>query len=178
MTTIIIIIHVTVSIVLIFTVLLQAGKGAEMGAAFGGSSKTIFGPRGAAGPLAKVTIGAAGLFMLTSLYLTWASNRPSVPGPGSQMPVSGQGAPGVPPTPPIQPAQPGAPAPGRPGQVTKTVEIPLVPVQPGGEQSAPVTPAGGGAQAPTEPPRGGASIPPAPTRGGAPAPAAPSGGPK
>ncbi len=70
MTTIVYIIHTIVSLMLIIIVLLQAGKGAEMGAAFGGASKTVFGPRGAAGPLAKITVGAAVIFMLTSIYLT------------------------------------------------------------------------------------------------------------
>ena len=163
--------------VLIFTVLLQTGKGAEMGAAFGGSSKTVFGPRGAAGPLAKVTIAAAGLFMLTSLYLTWASNRPSVPGPGGgQMPVSGQGAPTTPPTVPTPPIQPAMPTSGVPRSVTKTVEIPLVPVQGGGGGSAPVVPAGGGAKIPAVPSGGGASAPPAPAGGGASTPATPPAG--
>lgn len=73
MTTIVYIIHTIVSLMLIIIVLLQAGKGAEMGAAFGGASKTVFGPRGAAGPLAKITVGAAVIFMLTSIYLTRAS---------------------------------------------------------------------------------------------------------
>jgi len=73
--TFVLILHVLVALVMILVVLLQAGKGAEMGAAFGGTSKTLFGPRGAAGPLAKVTAVAAVLFMLTSLYLTWASKH-------------------------------------------------------------------------------------------------------
>jgi len=168
LTTIVLLVHVAVCVVLIFTVLLQTGKGAEMGAAFGGSSKTVFGPRGAAGPLAKVTIAAAGLFMLTSLYLTWASNRPNIPMPGSQMPA-GQNVP----TPPVQPA---VPTPGVPRSTTKTVEIPLMPVQEGGGKSVPVAPAGGGAQTPAVPSGGGASNPPAPPGGGASTPATPPAG--
>lgn len=66
------ILHVLASVTMILVVLLQTGKGAELGAAFGGASKAVFGPRGAAGPLAKVTVAAAVLFMLTSLYLTYA----------------------------------------------------------------------------------------------------------
>ncbi|MBP1699906.1 MAG: Preprotein translocase SecG subunit, partial [Deltaproteobacteria bacterium] len=44
--TIIIVLHILVCIALILIVLLQAGKGAEMGAAFGGASQTIFGSAG------------------------------------------------------------------------------------------------------------------------------------
>lgn len=74
----IITIHVLVCIILMGVVLLQAGKGAEMGAAFGGSSQTIFGSRGAATFLSKVTVGAAVLFMVTSLTLSIMSRERSV----------------------------------------------------------------------------------------------------
>jgi preprotein translocase subunit SecG len=73
--TIIIVLHVLVCIALILIVLLQAGKGAEMGAAFGGASQTIFGSAGAMGFLSKLTTIAAVIFMLTSLLLTFASTR-------------------------------------------------------------------------------------------------------
>jgi len=63
------IIHVIVCLMLIAIVLLQSGKGAEMGAAFGGSSQTIFGSRGAATFLSKLTTVAAIAFMITSLTL-------------------------------------------------------------------------------------------------------------
>ena len=70
MYTLMIIIHVIVSLALILIVLLQTGKGAEMGAGFGGgSNQTIFGSRGAATFLSKITTGAAVMFMLTSLSL-------------------------------------------------------------------------------------------------------------
>lgn len=54
---------------LIFIVLIQSGKGAELGAAFGGSSQTLFGARGAATFFSKMTTIAAVVFMLTSLTL-------------------------------------------------------------------------------------------------------------
>ncbi|MBN2419118.1 MAG: preprotein translocase subunit SecG [Deltaproteobacteria bacterium] len=63
------IIHVVVCIALIFIVLLQKGKGADMGAAFGGSSQAVFGGAGASSFLSKVTTTAAVVFMLTSLLL-------------------------------------------------------------------------------------------------------------
>jgi len=59
-------------------VLLQTGKGADMGAAFGGgSSQTLFGSTGASTFLSKATTVAAVVFMLTSLILAYLSgNRP------------------------------------------------------------------------------------------------------
>ena len=63
-----ILIHVFVCIALIMIVLLQTGKGADMGAAFGGgSSQTLFGSTGASTFLSKATTAAAVIFMLTSL---------------------------------------------------------------------------------------------------------------
>ncbi len=69
MTTVLLIIHVFVCVFLILLVLLQSGKGAEIGAAFGGSSQTLFGSRGAATFLNKITTAVAIVFMLTSLSL-------------------------------------------------------------------------------------------------------------
>lgn len=72
--------HVIVCILLILVILLQAGKGAEMGATFGvGSSSTVFGPRGPTPFLAKVTVGAAVIFMATSLVLTLFASRHKLP---------------------------------------------------------------------------------------------------
>ena len=64
-----VILHLTVCFLMIAAILLQAGKGAEIGAAFGGSSQTVFGSRGPGTFLSKVTVGAAIIFMLTSLGL-------------------------------------------------------------------------------------------------------------
>ena len=63
------IIHIIVCLFLIFIILIQSSKGAEMGAAFGGSSQTLFGSRGAATFMNKLTTGVAITFMLTSLLL-------------------------------------------------------------------------------------------------------------
>ena len=66
------VLHVFVCIFLIAVVLLQRGKGAEMGAVFGGgASSTVFGSRGAGTFLSKLTTGCAILFMLTSLSLSY-----------------------------------------------------------------------------------------------------------
>jgi preprotein translocase subunit SecG len=75
MATFILLIHVLTCLFLILVVLLQSGKGAEMGAAFGGSSQTLFGSRGAATFLNKLTTVAAVVFMLTSLTLTMVTTK-------------------------------------------------------------------------------------------------------
>lgn len=62
-------IHITAAVILVLTVLLQAGKGSGMGAAFGGSSGTVFGARGPATLISKITCAAAVIFMITSLNL-------------------------------------------------------------------------------------------------------------
>ena len=72
----IIIVHVVVSIALILIVLLQTGKGAEMGAAFGGSSQTVFGGAGPAPFLGRITTIAAVVFLITSLSLAYLSANP------------------------------------------------------------------------------------------------------
>ncbi len=69
--------HIFVCVALVLIVLLQAGKGASMGAAFGGASQTIFGSPGAAGFLTKITTVAAILFMMTSIFLTILSTQRS-----------------------------------------------------------------------------------------------------
>ena len=69
------VIHVIVSIGLILVVLLQTGKGAEVGAVFGGSSATIFGSSGAGNFLTKLTSGMAIVFMFTSLALGYFAGR-------------------------------------------------------------------------------------------------------
>jgi preprotein translocase subunit SecG len=76
MSTILIIVHVIVCVALIMIVLLQTGKGADMGAAFGGGgSQTLFGSTGASTFLSKATTGAAIIFMLTSLALAYLSSH-------------------------------------------------------------------------------------------------------
>ena len=67
---ILIMVHTCVCVALILIVLLQRGKGADMGAAFGGSSQAIFGSGGATSFLQKITTAAAIIFMLTSLGLS------------------------------------------------------------------------------------------------------------
>jgi len=67
--------HVMVCVVLVVAVLIQHGKGADIGAVFGGgASNTVFGSRGAGNFLTKLTTGAAILFMVTSLSLSYLAN--------------------------------------------------------------------------------------------------------
>lgn len=72
---IIILVHISVCVALILIVLLQRGKGSDMGAAFGGSSQAIFGSRGATTFLHKITAAIAIIFMLTSLSLAFLFGR-------------------------------------------------------------------------------------------------------
>ena len=77
MTTLIIVLHVIVCVALIMIVLLQTGKGADMGAAFGGgASQTLFGSTGASTFLSKATTIAAIIFMITSLTLAYITAGP------------------------------------------------------------------------------------------------------
>lgn len=62
--------HIFICLFLIGVILLQAGKGADIGAVFGGASQTLFGGRGPATFLNKLTIVVSVLFLLTSVWLT------------------------------------------------------------------------------------------------------------
>jgi preprotein translocase subunit SecG len=74
MTTVLVVIHLLICFFLIAVVLLQGGKGAELGSTFGGgSSQTLFGGRGAATFMNKMTTVIAIAFMVTSLILTVVS---------------------------------------------------------------------------------------------------------
>lgn len=103
---ILLVLHVLVCIALIALVVLQRGKGAEAGAAFGGgASQTVFGSRGAGTFLIKITGSLAALFFITSIglnYLTSVRSRSvtplagipvSTPKPEQTIPVSNSGLP-------------------------------------------------------------------------------------
>jgi preprotein translocase subunit SecG len=102
--------HTLVCLAIIGIVLLQAGKGADIGSAFGGGgSQAVFGSMGTPTILGKITTVVAILFMITSFSLAKLSSRalsvvpanapaPTAPAPGAETP--GQGAPA---TPPAQP---------------------------------------------------------------------------
>lgn len=77
-TTIILVIHIFTTIALITLVMLQTGKGAEAGAAFGGgASSTVFGSQGAGSFLTRTTAILATVFFITSLSLAYLSGRVS-----------------------------------------------------------------------------------------------------
>jgi preprotein translocase subunit SecG len=75
-------VHVLVALSIIFLVLLQHGKGADMGAAFGsGSSGSLFGATGSANFLSRITAALAAVFFLTSLGLAYvATHKPQTGG--------------------------------------------------------------------------------------------------
>ena len=145
--------HILVSLALIVIVLLQSGKGAEMGASFGsGGSQSVFGAGGGNTFMSKLTTSAAIIFMLTSLTLAYLGGKT---GTSSIMPSKGVA--------PKPAAMPGKPAPGAPA-------APGSPMG-GAVPAQPATPAPQGAAAPAQ-----KSIPAqtAPTAPAAAKPAAPA----
>lgn len=113
MHTVLLIFHIIIAIALVALVLVQRGKGADMGAAFGsGASGTLFGSRGSASFLTRATAVLATLFFITSLSLAFLFNQKSevksvtdmhVPAP-MQAPA-GEGKPAAPADVPALPKQ-------------------------------------------------------------------------
>lgn len=116
-----VVVHVIVSIILVLVVLVQSGKGAELGAAFGGIGQSTFG-RGQYTFIAKVTTALAAIFMVTSLTLSLiageGTSRQSLLAPGStRAPAPAASAPTpVPATPAATPAAPALPQTAAPAQ--------------------------------------------------------------
>jgi preprotein translocase subunit SecG len=73
MVTILTIIHIMVCIFLVSIVLLQHGKGADIGATFGGGGESLFGTEGPVPIMNKITTAVAVLFMVTSISLAYIS---------------------------------------------------------------------------------------------------------
>jgi len=119
--------HIFVSIAMIGIVLIQSGKGAEMGASFGaGGSQTVFGASGGNTFMNRLTTGAAILFMLTSLTLAHLSSSGSS---SSIMPSKSAPAAPAAPTPGTAPAQSPA-APAAPAQAPAApAQAPAAPVK-------------------------------------------------
>jgi preprotein translocase subunit SecG len=159
--------HVIVSLALIAIVLLQTGKGAEMGAALRGSSQTLFGGTGGTTFLGKLTTGAAVAFMLTCLLLNilttgpgpsrslmedapvQAPSGPSIPQP---RPVPGPDAPPALPSPAPAPDAAAPTAPGSQSSVRPPVATAesVVPASAPAQQSSTATPAKASEQAPAK----------------------------
>ncbi len=149
------VLHVLVCVVLVVVVLLQRGKGAEIGAVFGGgASGSLFGSRGAGNFLTKLTSGAAMVFMFTSFYLAYlamSSERSSIYDADAAPPPSAAAS------------QPSATAPA--GGSGDFVEVPAAGEA---EQAAPTTqgtePPGPGSDAPSADSSGPREIPSVPTQ--------------
>ncbi len=121
--TLILVAHLLVAIGICGFVLLQHGKGADMGAAFGsGASGSVFGAAGSANFLSRTTAVLAALFFLTSLGLTWFATTRSAPQGVMQQGIVEKTAPKASdvPAPPSTPA--GAPAEAPAG--SKSGEVP------------------------------------------------------
>lgn len=94
--TLILTLHVIVALGIIFLVLLQHGKGADMGAAFGGgSSGSLFGATGSANFLSRTTAALAVVFFLTSLGLAYVATHKPKTGGSVMQDMSSQPAPAV-----------------------------------------------------------------------------------
>lgn len=97
------IIHVIIAIGLILIVLLQTGRGSDIGAAFGGgSSQTLFGSSGSSSFMTKLTTIGAVVFMVTSLVLAYSYSRKGI----TVRAVPAQTEQSVPAPAPVQPAAP------------------------------------------------------------------------
>ena len=105
--TLLIVFQVISALAVILLVLLQQGKGADMGAAFGsGSSGSLFGASGSANFLSHTTAVFAAIFFICTLGITWLGNKKEV-APGV---LSGTVAPVVAPAAPVQdPTKPTVP---------------------------------------------------------------------
>ena len=79
MASVLLVIHVLAAVAIIVLVLMQQGRGADMGAAFGGGSQTLFGSRGSANFLSRVTGLLAAVFFVTSLTLAYMYSKSSQP---------------------------------------------------------------------------------------------------
>jgi preprotein translocase subunit SecG len=120
MHTLVIVLHVLAAVSIVVLVLLQHGKGADMGAAFGsGSAGSLFGSSGAANFLSRSTGILAAVFFVTSLGLTFLTASPSKSGGVTQSIKTDSGKPA---------SQPAAPAPSAPAPSgdpsSKSSEIP------------------------------------------------------
>jgi len=121
MQTLVLVLHILAAVGIVVLVLLQHGKGADMGAAFGsGSAGSLFGSAGAANFLSRTTAVLAAVFFATSLGLTYFSAAPHMTG-GVTQSIEAPAAPKA----DAKPAAPAssAPAPAAPVE-TKPGEIP------------------------------------------------------
>jgi preprotein translocase subunit SecG len=141
MYTLVVVFHVLACMALILIVLLQTGKGAEMGAAFGGASQTLFGGGGGATFLGKLTTGAAIAFMITCLGLTYLSAGPQTKSVMEDVPVAKTEGPLLPDARPIQPgAEPPAAPQTAPNPAVTPVPAPVEKPAPQAQESTQAQP--------------------------------------
>ncbi len=143
-TTLLTVLQVVSAITVIGLVLLQQGKGADMGAAFGsGSSGSVFGASGSANFLSHTTAIFATIFFLSTLGLTWVGNKKTtVPGvlSGSTLPAAGDVPVPVAPT-TADAAKNSSPATSAPKAATSTAAPPVAPnTAPANDSGKPVVP--------------------------------------
>ena len=132
LTNILLIAHLIVAVAIVILVLLQQGKGSDMGAAFGGgSSQSLFGARGSANFLSRSTSILVTVFFLSSLTLAYfytrQSDSTSVTA-DSSVTDSAQSAAAVPDAPELQPDVPTEPQPA--GDAPDVPAVPAVPAAP------------------------------------------------
>jgi preprotein translocase subunit SecG len=130
---IVLLIHIFAAVCIVALVLIQQGKGASVGAAFGsGASQTVFGSRGSGSFLFRLTLGLAAIFFCTSLAMNYMATRsykqerglslPMMPAPAkSAAPVSA--APAV-----TAPTAPATSVPAATEPVVPNVTVPGMPI--------------------------------------------------
>ena len=79
MASVLLVVHVLAAVAIVVLVLMQQGRGADMGAAFGGGSQTLFGARGSANFLTRITGLLAAVFFVTSLTLAYLYGKGTRP---------------------------------------------------------------------------------------------------
>ena len=140
MFTVLLVVQILSSLSIISLVLLQQGKGADMGSAFGsGSAGSLFGATGAANFLSRATKWAAVVFFISTIGLAYVSNRGTKGQDTGIMSNFTQTAPAPAPAgsavPGLVPAVPGAAA------VPGASSVPAVPVAPAASSAIPAAPA-------------------------------------
>jgi preprotein translocase subunit SecG len=114
---VLIIVHVLACFGIIGIVLLQSGKGADIGSAFGGAgSQAVFGSMGTPTLLGKITTAIAIVFTLTSFSLALLGGERASSVVREAPPVSAPAAPASAPVAPVAPSAPTNPAPAAPAQ--------------------------------------------------------------
>lgn len=135
METVLVVIHLFLAIGLVGLVLIQHGKGADMGAAFGsGASATVFGSAGAGNFLSRATAVLATLFFLTSLALAYFAMQK---GEEESLLEKQQAAPAAVEQ-PVAPAKPSdlPPVPEQSAAGSAASDVPAVPMAPAGGEAS------------------------------------------